>query len=379
MNCFRIIICFCMLATGLQADKSHIEEGAIKKDHHAANNLSSDPKLAGALENLQKWISNLDKELPKEIDKSAEKLLASLDKPSDLSSKLWDVLAQSEQQFEPEEKTVFGEKLESFSLEERRRLVIAWTSELQKFLRKRVVILSEKLAKSGSPKAKELSEAVRKLSESHFEGYEEYKKVMKTSNDPKLFCFACDGHIGDFNYHESMEEQVKKALAGWSSSPVSGTQTAAKNTEEKSDEKKSADKNSGATQPSQGSFEKYRTTLVNGKPNPNMYPQPENMAPVLGLTSPEGYSYLKWKGAGQHFANSPQGKEYGVQVDWNLIKQQNLEEQKRVLRIMDDILRAGVQPFKVVRPNNDGYCIWCNLGNYGPSKAEISAMRARVR
>jgi len=119
-----------MLATGLQADKSHIEEGARKKDHHAANNLSSDPKLAGALENLQKWISNLDKELPKEIDKSAEKLLASLDKPSDLSSKLWDVLAQSEQQFEPEEKAVFGDKLEKFSLDKRRKLVIAWTSSV---------------------------------------------------------------------------------------------------------------------------------------------------------------------------------------------------------------------------------------------------------
>jgi hypothetical protein len=373
------MMCFCLFAVGLQAEKTHIEDGALKKEHHSsAGDSSSDLKLAGALENLQHWISNLEKELPKEVDKSAEKLLAALDKPSELSSKLWDVLAQSEQQFEPDEKTVFGEKLEKFSLEERRRLVIAWTAELQKFLRKRAVSLSENLAQSGNAKGKELSEAVRKLSQAHFEGYEEYKKSLKTSQNPKLFCFACDGHIGDFNYHESMEEQVKKALAGWSSSPVSGTQTAAKNTEEKSNEKKAADKNSGATQPSQGSFEKYRTTLVNGKPNPNMYPQPENMAPVLGLTSPEGYSYLKWKGPGQHFANSPQGKEYGVQVDWNLIKQQNLEEQKRVLKIMEDILRAGVQPFKVVRPNNDGYCIWCNLGNYGPSKAEIASLRGRV-
>ena len=374
MNFFRIIICFCMLAKGLQADKSHIDKGATKKEHHSATSSSSDPKLAGALENLQKWISNLDKELPKEIDKSAEKLLASLDKPSDLSSKLWDVLAQSEQQFEPEEKAVFGDKLEKFSLDKRRKLVIAWTSELQKFLRKRAVILSEKLAKTGNPKGKELSEAVRKLSEAHFEAYEEYKKAMKTSNDPKLFCFACDGHIGDFNYHENMEEQVKKALAGWSSSP---TVAAGKNEGPKDSSKGS--EGGSSTPPTQGSFEKYKATLVNGRPNPNMYPQPENMAPVLGLTSPGGYSYLKWKGPGQHFANSPGGKEYGVQVDWNLIKQQNLEEQKRVLTIMDDILRAGVQPFKVVRPNNDGYCIWCNLGNYGPSKAEISAMRGRVR
>jgi len=371
MNCFRIIICFCMLATGLQADKSHIEEGAPKKDHHAANNLSSDPKLAGALENLQKWISNLDKDLPKEIDKSAEKLLASLDKPSDLSSKLWDVLAQSEQQFEPEEKTVFGEKLESFSLDERRKLVIAWTSELQKFLRKRVVILSEKLAKSGSPKAKELSEAVRKLSESHFEGYEKHKKIMKTSNDPKLFCFACDGYIGEFSYHENMEEQVKKALAGWSSGSVAGSQT--------TNEKKPTETTSGVTPPGEGSFEKYKATLVNGKPSPRMYPRPQNMAPVLGLTSPEGYSYLKWKGERQHFVSGPQGKEFGVEVNWKLIKEQNIQEQKRVLKIMDDILNAGVEPFKVVQQNNDGYCIWCNLKNYGPSQAEISEMRARVR
>jgi len=234
------------------------------------------------------------------------------------------------------------------------------------------VILSEKLAKSGSPKAKELSEAVRKLCESHFEGYEEHKKIMKTSNDPKLFCFACDGYIGEFSYHENMEEQVKKALAGWSSGSVAGSQT--------TNEKKPTETTSGVTPPGEGSFEKYKATLVNGKPSPSMYPQPENMAPVLGLTSPEGYSYLKWQGPGQHFANSPQGgKEYGVQVDWKLIKEQNIQEQKRVLTIMDDILRAGVQPFKVVRPNNDGYCIWCNPGNYGPSKAEISAMRGRVR
>jgi hypothetical protein len=103
------------------------------------------------------------------------------------------------------------------------------------------------------------------------------------------------------------------------------------------------------------------------------------MAPVLGLTSPEGYSYLKWKGERQHFVSGPQGKEFGVEVNWKLIKEQNIQEQKRVLKIMDDILNAGVEPFKVVLPNNDGYCIWCNLGNYGPSKAEISAMRVRVR
>lgn len=213
-------MCFCVFVTAVQADTGHIQEGPTKKEHHSAGSSSSDPKIAKALESLQHWIESLDEELPKEVNKSVEKVLSALDKPSELSSKLWDVLAQSEQQFEPEEKTVSGEKLEKVSLEERRKLVIAWTSELQKFLRKRAIILSEKLAATGNPKGKELSEAVRKLSEAHFEGYEEYKKAMKTSSDPKLICFACDGHIGDFNYHESMEEQVKKALAGWGSSPT---------------------------------------------------------------------------------------------------------------------------------------------------------------
>jgi len=131
--------------------------------------------------------------------------------------------------------------------------------------------------------------------------------------------------------------------------------------------------------PGQGKFEKYRSSLVNGRPKPYRYPQPENMAPVIALTSPDGSSYMKWKGERQHFFRGPQGNEWGVEIDWDLLKRQSLDEQKRVLGIFDKVLAAGVQTFKVVRPNNDGYCLWCNIANYGPSKAEMSALRARVR
>lgn len=368
------------LVTSVQADNGdHDQATEGKSKHLTAKSVNADPKLESAMTKLGQWIAGLEKTLPKEIDKAMEKLLASIDKPAELAIKFFDILAQSEQQFEPDEKSVFGEKLEKFSVEDRRKLVIAWTTQLQEFLRKRVIKISEKLAQSENPKAKELSEVLRKLSQAHSQAYEEYKKEVKTSNDPKLFCFACDGHIGDFNYHDDVEKKISKALSAWSSSvgstgnngnPVGGNK---KNAEV------AGEKKSGLTPPGEGSFEKYKSTLVNGHPNPSMYPKPENMAPVIGLTSPDGFSYMKWKGPGQHFVRGPQGNEWGVEVDWNLLKSQGLDEQRRVLGIFDKVLAAGVQTFKVVRPNNDGYCLWCNIANYGPSKAEISALRSRVR
>lgn len=370
-----VLVSFTMV-NFLRADLG--EHGSTKKiqeAHTKSQATNSSNRLDTAMADLQKWVQSLEDRMPKEIENSAEKLLTLLDKPVELSSKLWDVLAQSEQQFEPEEKTVFGDKLEAFPLEERRKLVLAWTSKLQEFLRKRAVTLSQKLEQSSNPKAKDLAEAIRKLSQAHFQGYEEYKKLIKTSQDPKLFCFACDGHIGEFNYHENMEEQVKAALAGRNLTSVANAKPATPSGEKPKSESEGA----GITPPGQGNFEKYRSTLVNGRPNPSMYPQPENMAPVIGLTSPDGFSYMKWKGEGQHFARGPQGNEWGVEIDWNLIKSQSLDEQKRVLGIFDKVLAAGVQTFKVVRPNNDGYCLWCNIANYGPSKAEMSALRARVR
>ena len=339
---------------------------------------SSDPKMDAALVKLQDWVHELEARLPLESDRAVEKLLASIEKPGELSSKLWDILAQSEQQFEPDEKSVFGAPLDKFSLEDRRKLVMAWTSKLKELLRKRVEIISGKLANSENPKAKELSEAVKKLSHAHFEGYEQYEMATKTSLEPKLFCFACDGHIGEFNYHENMDEKVKNALAGWGSTGNIVSQAPPDQTETKPKEKTTIQKNKAITPPGEGSYEKYKETLVNGRPNPNMYPQPENMAPVLGLTNPDGISYMKWKGKGQHFVRGPQGNEYGVEVNWDLIRKQSLEEQKRVLNILENVLKGGVSQFKVVRPNNDGYCLWCNIGNYPPSKNEMNSLRARV-
>jgi len=362
-----------------RADNSNSHDSKTQSGDFSHSQSISKDRIGKALQNLKVWIKSLDDRLAKETDNAVEKILGLIDQPKELGSMLWDILAQSEQQFEPEEKSVFGEKLESFSVEDRQKLVVAWTSELQDFLRKRVVTISDKLSKKDNPKVKELSEAIRNLSKAHFEAYDKFKEVTKTSPDPKLFCFACDGHIGDFNYHENMEEKIKAALSGWSTSGGSFVGTAPEINEQKKDKPTLSGEKPADAPAEKGSFEKYRASLTNGRPSPSMYPKPENMATVLGLTSTEGYSYLRWKGRGQHFASGPQGKEYGVQIDWALLKAQSLEEQKRILGIFDQVLQAGVQPFKVVRPNNDGYCLWCNLGNYGPSKAELDSLRARVR
>jgi len=363
----------------VQADNSDSHDAKTQSGDFSHSQSISNDRVGKALQGLRIWIKSLEERLPKETDNAVEKIVALIDQPKELSSMLWDVLAQSEQQFEPDEKEVFGAKLESFPLEDRQKLVVAWTSELQDFLRKRVVTISDKLSKKDNPKVKELSEAIRNLSKAHFEGYDKYKEVSKKSSDPKLFCFACDGHIGDFNYHENMEEKIKAALSGWSTSRGSFVGTAPEINEQKKDKPTLSGEKPAGAPAEKGSFEKYRASLTNGRPSPSMYPQPENMATVLGLTSTEGYSYLRWKGPGQHFVSGPQGKEYGVQIDWALLKAQSLQEQKRILGIFDQVLQAGVQPFKVVRPNNDGYCLWCNLGNYGPSKAELNSLRARVR
>jgi len=383
MNFLRTVFCFCLLMTvsnTIEADnRDHDESAKAKSKHSIEMDVNSNTRLEPAMKKLERWIASLEQELPKEIDKSIEKLMVSKDKPAELTTKLFDILAQSDQQFEPDEKTVFGEKLEKFSIEDRRKLVVAWTAQLQEFLRKRVIKISDKLSQSSSAKAKELSEILRGLSKAHSEAYEQYKKESKTSNDPKLFCFACDGHIGDFNYHDDMERQISSALSAWSSGAGSSANSKSPEQEKPKSNASANETKSEVIPPGQGNFEKYKASLINGRPNPSMYPQPENMAPVLGLTSPEGFSYMKWKGKGQHFVRGPQGNEYGVEVDWTLLRGQSLGEQKRVLGILEQVLAAGVQPFKVVRANNDGYCLWCNIANYGPSTAEISALRARVR
>lgn len=372
-------------------NRDHGTSNAKTPDHVIAGQINLDPKFQPALKKIEEWINGLNQSLSKDIDKSVEKLLATLDKPTEMAGKLFDVLAQSEQQYEPDEKTVFGERLEKFSVEDRRKLVIAWTSKLQELLRKRAVTISEKLAQSGNPKAKELSEVLRKLSQAHSQAYEEYKKEIKTSNDPKLFCFACDGHIGDFNYHEDMDRQIKEALSAWSSSAGSSGNSISPVEGKSPTEASAGEKKTKMTPPGQGSVSKYLATLEGKAPNPYVYPKPENMAPVLGLTSPDNFSYLKWKGEGKHYVEGPKGNEYGVEVNWDFIKSQSSDEQKRVLAIFDEIIKFDTPgPFKVVNgkpdekgniPKNgkDGYCLWCNLKHYPPSVVELEKLRTSVQ
>lgn len=395
MKFFKLGVCFLATMTiamiGTADNRDHGEANSRKSKHSIQQDSSSDGKLDSAMKKLDEWMADLEERLPKEIDKSVEKLLASLEKPADLSTKLFDILAQSEQQFEPDEKTVFGQELGKFSVEDRRKLVIAWTSKLQELLRKRAVTISEKLAQTGDPKAKELSEVLRKLSQAHSQAYEEYKKEIKTSNDPKLFCFACDGHIGDFNYHEDMDRQIKEALSAWSSSAGSSGNNISPVEGKSPTEASAGEKKTKMTPPGQGSVSKYLATLEGKAPNPYVYPKPENMAPVLGLTSPDNFSYLKWKGEGKHYVEGPKGNEYGVEVNWDFIKSQSPDEQKRVLAIFDEIIKFDTPgPFKVVNgkpdekgniPKNgkDGYCLWCNLKHYHPSVVELEKLRTSVQ
>lgn len=395
MNSLILGVCFWalfMASLVLNADnRDHGNSTAKTSDRVIVEQANLDPKFQPALKKIEEWVNGLNQRLSKDIDKSVEKLLATLDKPTEMAGKLFDVLAQSEQQYEPDEKTVFGEKLEKFSVEDRKKLVIAWTSKLQEFLRKRVIKISKKLDQSGKPKAKELKNVLIKLSQAHAQAYEKYKEEIKKSADPRLFCFACDGHIGDFNYHDDMSKQIQQALSAWLSSTGSVSANVSREPGNSSAVQGSGQKKSAMTPHGQGSVAKYIATLTDESPNPWMYPTPENMAPVLGLTSPDNFSYLKWKGAGQHYTRGPEGQEFGVEINWDIIKSQSLDEQKRVLAIFEEIVTFDTAyPFKVVngKPDQngqipttgqDGYCLWCNLKHYHPSVVELEKLRTSVQ
>jgi len=104
MNAMKAIFSFWVVMTigmmGFADNRDHGDETTAKSKHAIQQNASSGSKFDSAMKKLDEWIAELEERLPKDIDKSVEKLLASLEKPSDLSTKLFDILAQSEQRME---------------------------------------------------------------------------------------------------------------------------------------------------------------------------------------------------------------------------------------------------------------------------------------